>query len=53
MSNENTYHIRVTLNGNEPKFEMMHGNMKIGDMTYIEVLELAMQATSSLRWIKK
>ena len=53
MSQQNTFHIRVTLNGKEPVYEMMYGNEKLGDMTFVDVLELAMQATSSLRWIRK
>lgn len=47
---EPTYRIRVTKNGNETKFDMMLGDSWQKELSYIEIIELIMQATSSLRW---
>ncbi|WP_157038004.1 MULTISPECIES: hypothetical protein [Chelativorans] len=49
----NRVHIRVSMEGNQPKWELMHDGLKITELSFIEVLELAMQATSSLRWIPR
>jgi len=46
-------HIRVTMEGNKPKWELMFDGMKITELSYIEVLELSIQATSSLRWVPR
>lgn len=44
--------IRVTLepDGKTPKRELMVGGIKIADVSYVEVLEAAMQFVSSLRY---
>lgn len=46
-------YIRVTMEGDKPKWELMFDGMKITELSYIEVLELSIQATSSLRWIPR
>lgn len=44
-------HIRVTLNEDKTiKRELMLGDYKICDMSKTEIIELIMQATSSLRY---
>jgi hypothetical protein len=44
--------IRVTLekDGKTPKRELLYEGLKIGDVSYIELVEFIMQATSSLRY---
>ena len=44
--------IRVTLekDGKTPKRELMVDGLKISDVSYIELVEFIMQATSSLRY---
>lgn len=44
--------IRVTLakDGKTPKRELLYDGLKIGDVSYVEVLEAAMQFVSSLRY---
>ena len=44
--------IRVTLakDGKTPVRELMFDGMKVGDISYIELVEFIMQATSSLRY---
>ncbi len=44
--------VRVTLEVNEPKWELMVDGYKVCDLSYVDVIEMAMQATSSLRWQK-
>jgi len=53
MSNENSYHIRVTMNGDRPVYHMMFGDVALREMSYTDVLNLALNATSSLRWDRK
>jgi len=43
--------IRVSTDGKFPQWELMVNGMKICDLTYSELLEHCLQATSSLRWI--
>lgn len=47
--------IRVSLgeDGRSPSWELLVDGLKICDLTYIELVEHAIQATSSLRWIKE
>ena len=44
--------IRVTLakDGKTPVRELMLDGMKVGDISYVELVEFIMQATSSLRY---
>lgn len=44
--------VRVTLEGNLPKFELMVDGQKVCDLSYSEIIDFIMQATSSLRWQK-
>lgn len=48
----NKAHIRVTMgtDGRTPDYELMVEGVKICELTFIEVLEFATQATSALRW---
>lgn len=50
MSASKAY-VRVTMqnDGKTPLYELVADQMKVCELSYIEVLELAMQATSSLR----
>lgn len=45
--------IRVSLgpDGRSPTWEMLYDGLKVCDLTYTELLEHSLQATSSLRWI--
>lgn len=45
--------IRTSLgdDGRTPSWELVVNNLKVCDLTYTELLEHALQATSSLRWI--
>jgi hypothetical protein len=43
--------IRVSTDGKFPQWELMVNGMKVCDLTYSELLEHCLQATSSLRWI--
>lgn len=45
--------IRVSLgeDGRSPTWELMHEGMKVCDLTYTELIEHCVQATSSARWI--
>jgi len=46
--------IRVTKDDkNNVKYEVMQNGEKIGDTTAIDIIEMAMQFTSSLRWVGK
>ena len=47
--------IRVTLekDGKTPKRELMLDGYKIADLSFAEVIEFVMQATSSLRFEKR
>lgn len=45
--------IRVTPDGKSPKYELMIDGNKARDLSWIEVLELATQATSALRYIER
>jgi len=44
--------IRVTLepDGKTPKRELMFNGYKVGDVSYVDLIEFIMQATSSLRF---
>lgn len=44
--------IRVTLgqDGKTPVRELMYDGLKVGDISYVELIEFIMQATSSLRF---
>lgn len=44
--------IRVSLTGKEPAYELMVEGRKVADLSWIEVLELSVQSTSTLRWVK-
>jgi hypothetical protein len=45
------FRIRVTmLDGKQPKWEMMHHEAVIGEMSFIEVVEFAAQSASVLRY---
>lgn len=44
--------VRVTLEGSLPKFELIVDGLKVCDLSYSEILDFIMQATSSLRWQK-
>lgn len=46
-------YIRVTMEGDKPKWDLMIDGRKETEMSFIEVLELAVQATSSLRWVSR
>ena len=52
LSMSDKAYIRVTIDedGKTIKRELMYGGFKVGDLSYVEVLELVMQATSSLRY---
>ena len=45
-------YIRVTVgeDGKTVTRELIYGGHKVGELSYVEVLELVMQATSSLRY---
>ncbi|MBZ9807716.1 hypothetical protein [Mesorhizobium sp. ESP-6-2] len=45
--------IRVGLgeNGKTPTWELMHHGVKVCDLSYTELIEHALQAVSSARWI--
>lgn len=43
-------YIRVKMDGNRPRRELCVDGVKIADLTYHDVLALALNATSSLRW---
>jgi hypothetical protein len=45
-------YVRVSMgeDGKQPQRELMCDGLKVCDLSYVETLELAMQATSSLRW---
>lgn len=45
--------IRVSMTGDKPAYELMVEERKIADLSWIEVLELSLQATSTLRWVKR
>lgn len=42
--------IRVTLEGKEPQYDLCVDGYKILDLGYLDVLNLALNATSALRW---
>ena len=44
--------IRVTLekDGKTPKRELLYDGFKVGDVSYVELVDFIMQATSSLRF---
>ena len=44
--------IRVTLepDGKTPKRELLYDGFKVGDVSYVDLIEFIMQATSSLRF---
>ena len=47
-------YIRVTKSAdNKIQWELMFEGVKIGELSYVEVLELAVQSTSSLRWVRE
>lgn len=45
--------IRVSLgpDGKTPTWELLHQGVKICDLSYVELVEHALQSTSALRWI--
>ena len=48
------YKIRVTKDDNNKiKWELMRNGEKVDDMTPIDLIELALQCTSALRWVGK
>lgn len=47
------YRIRVTMDGKTPIRELMVDGLKVGELSFFECMELALQATSSLRWEKE
>lgn len=53
MSNYEAYHIRVTMDGNKAVYHMMFGDTVLREMSYIDVMNLALNATSSLRWARR
>jgi hypothetical protein len=42
--------IRVTTEGKEAKRELLCDGVKVCDVSFIELVEFIMQASSSLRW---
>lgn len=46
----NGFHIRVTKDGKDVRFEMMDGDTKVRDVSFVEIIEMVMQFTSALRW---
>jgi hypothetical protein len=44
--------IRVTLgkDGKTPVRELIYDGLKVGDVSYVDLIEFVMQATSSLRY---
>jgi hypothetical protein len=45
------FRIRVTmLDGKQPVWEMMHKDAVIGELSFVEVIDFAAQATSVLRY---
>lgn len=44
------FHIRVTKDGADVKFEMMDGDFKVRDVSAIEIIEMIQQFASALRW---
>ena len=44
--------VRVVMgtDGKTPTYDLMHEGYKMCEMSYLDVLQLAMQATSALRW---
>lgn len=52
MSAKTDVYVRVTMrdDGQTPKYELMLNGAKICDMTYHEIVDMVMQAASSLRW---
>jgi hypothetical protein len=48
----NKAYIRVSLaqDGKTPVRELMYDGLKIGELSYVDLIEFIMQATSSLRY---
>lgn len=44
--------IRVSMTGDKPTYELMVEEKKVAELSWIEVLELSVQSTSTLRWVK-
>lgn len=46
-------YIRTTMSddGKTPRYEVMRDGMKIADISYVEMIELAMNITSALRFM--
>lgn len=42
--------IRVTREGNSAKYDLTYQGHKVCDLGYLDVLNLALNATSALRW---
>jgi hypothetical protein len=42
--------VRVTLNGKEPKYDLLINGEKILDLSFMDVLNLGLNCTSALRW---
>lgn len=53
MSNENQYHIRVTMKGDVVVYHMMYGDLVERELTAVDIINLIMNASSSLRWGRK
>lgn len=43
-------HVRVTMDGKIPQRELIYDGVKVGDLTYFEALELALNIVSGLRF---
>lgn len=43
-------YVRVTMDGNTPKRELVCDGLKAGDLTFFEALELALNIVSGLRF---
>lgn len=50
MSDRPRTHIRVTMDGKSPKYELMDSGSKVRDVTTTEIIGMIMQFASSLRW---
>lgn len=45
------YHVRVTLNEDKSiRRELMHGDMKVADVSKADIIKMIMQFSSSLRY---
>lgn len=46
----NGFHIRVTKDGKDVRFEMMDRDTKVRDVSAVEIIEMIQQFASALRW---